>query len=304
MLLMAWHAALATALQPASTCHVIRLVDKNMDEVEKAALRGGGLDHGGGRYLSASEVADISGLSHAEIGGLQQSLSVLGCKFHLIGPLRDAISVCLTPQAGADLISNFPPLPSKNDEAQAQALSRTFGAAVARSLHAALSQPTHGQGHLIHVVTHMNSTEPKEEPGMASLNSNGRGLKGRIVEINRKNRKRPTPSQPAPASPSGLFSILLNATIHGPVRGAALQEGDPTAGILIFNASSIIGAVGIPLFNVMSPLVYAGTSNYSYLMRNAVWENHIVSFMVPCSAILKSSQKAAIVKYASTSTGL
>ena len=44
-----------------STCVHLRLVDKNLEKVEQAALRAAGLGEGAGQYLSHADVADLSG---------------------------------------------------------------------------------------------------------------------------------------------------------------------------------------------------------------------------------------------------
>lgn len=64
---------------------------------------------------------------------------------------------------------------------------------------------------------------------------------------------------------------------------------------------SLYTALGMPYFYTDTAVVYAGTSNFSFLMQNAIWRKHLVSVMLPCSANL-SRNEVLSVSYASASS--
>lgn len=76
-------ASLAT--YDATSCHLVRLVDRNMDNVEAIALRAGGLGPGAGRYLKAHQLAELSGRDSSEIEAIKFRSSALEGRFIRLG---------------------------------------------------------------------------------------------------------------------------------------------------------------------------------------------------------------------------
>ena len=74
---------------------MLRLRDRNMQAVERAASQAAGLDSSrAGAYLTAEQVAELSGRSEAELQALAAHVQQLGGQMELIGPLRDMAAAC------------------------------------------------------------------------------------------------------------------------------------------------------------------------------------------------------------------
>lgn len=103
-LLVALALACCAAAAPAGTdsCVLLRMRDRNMAALERRAEEAAGLgSSNAGRYLSAAEVAELTGRTAEELRTLSDFLSALGGRLAHLGLLRDVAVACLPPGLAA-----------------------------------------------------------------------------------------------------------------------------------------------------------------------------------------------------------
>ncbi|KAL4457627.1 hypothetical protein ABPG75_012492 [Micractinium tetrahymenae] len=310
-------AAAAATDVDASSCAVLRLRDRNLAALERRAEEAAGLGSpNAGRYLSADEVAELTGRTPAELQSLSDFVSTLGGHLAHVGPLRDAAVACLP--RGLAAAANDASLNSKQQTLVA-ATRRTLLAAgspagsAAEALAAAL--PPH-----LASITAAIVPLGSERAGSASSAPSGRRLQQAGEDGSTAAApvwrgpaiiKRGSPLQPPAFGAEGGASAATALPDWQPVKGAFKLQlpsgyGAPLRALLGewngWQDPATNTAWAVPQFSFSTLLYFLGIKSYAGILNNINTESLASAAMVPCRLTLGAGGAVTGVGYATVAT--
>ncbi|GAX81138.1 hypothetical protein CEUSTIGMA_g8572.t1 [Chlamydomonas eustigma] len=250
----------------------IRLVDRNIQQINAAATAASGLGNGAGEYLSLGQVAELSGRTPEEVDLLTLHLKSLGGHSITVNALRDSLSVKFNSEV------NSRKLIVQGDGNNPQSSSAASNESSSASPWEQVSAST-GDVPLI-----PNTVTTQAVSDLDSYHSAEAALRQPVLDRTLKSSifdaaDTDAVSRHALATPAiGYKSVgfELSVLVSGPLPGSTLQSGNSFFGYAVGN--EMVGAVSpaqnvtavvVPMFGSpcgprnYSPLFYLGVSNYT-----------------------------------------